>query len=320
MSIDSAVILHALESILTFIIIGGIGYFLAKRGWFTEESNALMSKLVMLVALPPYLLYNVTSVLTLDDLFKMGHGLIAPFTSMLLATGLSLLTAKAIHVPRTRRGVFCSSFSFSNSVLIGIPVNLALFGEKSLPYTLLYYFANTTLFWSIGNYLLASDSDKSKPKIFSMDTARKVLSPPLLGFLIGLVMLFLGVKLPPFLASTARHLGGLTTPLVMISIGVTLYHMGINRIRPSLELFFVALSRFVLSPFLIILVTWFVPIPDLMRKVFIIQASLPAMASIAMLTHYYETDVDYATVMVSATTLLSIVTIPFYMVLSTWLS
>ncbi len=41
-------------------------------------------------------------------------------------------------------------FAFSNSVFIGVPVSRALFGEAVLPYTLLYYLANTSLFWGRG--------------------------------------------------------------------------------------------------------------------------------------------------------------------------
>jgi len=42
---------------------------------------------------------------------------------------------------------------------------------------------------------------------------------------------------------------------------------------------------------------------------------LPAMVQIVVLSSFYKTDTEYATLVVSASTLLSIVTIPIFMVL-----
>ena len=55
--------------------------------------------------------------------------------------------------------------------------------------------------------------------------------------------------------------------------------------------------------------------PELMYKVFVIMASLPVMIQTVVLSSLYKTDTEYATLVVSATTLLSIITIPIYMVL-----
>ena len=57
------------------------------------------------------------------------------------------------------------------------------------------------------------------------------------------------------------------------------------------------------------------PMPELMYKVFVIMASLPAMVQTVVLSSLYQTDPEYATLVVSSTTLLSIITIPIYMVL-----
>jgi predicted permease len=318
MSIDFAIVTHALGSVLTFFIIGCIGYFLAKRGWFTESSNRLISKLLMQVALPVYLLYNINSILSKDDLAHLAKGILPPFISILATLAIALALARVAGIRPSRRGAFLTSCCFSNTMYIGLPVNVALFGEVALPYVLLYYFANCSQFWSIGNYLLASDNlSGPRTRFFSLDTVSKVFSLPMIGFLIGLAMLFIGVKLPPFLANTARLLGGMTTPLVLISIGVTLHDMGWERIRFDKDLVLICLCRFVVAPLLMVGLIRVFGLSDMMAKVFIIQASLPVMSSIPMLASFYGTDVEFATVSASSTTFFSLVTIPVYMVLVT---
>lgn len=313
MPIDLSGLVHALESVITFALIGAIGYYLAMKHWFTPESNLLITKLITLVALPPYLLYNVNSGLSKSELAHLAYGLVVPYISIILMLFLSMGAARLLRVQRNRYGIFCVSCCMSNTIYIGLPVNLALFGEAALPYVLLYYFANTTIFWTVGNYMLAADGEGTRTKIFSVATLKRIFSLPLIGFLAGLLLLALELKLPAILANTAKSLGGITTPMVLLSIGVTLRDMGISKIRPTMQLLFIIFSRFVVSTATMIALIHFIPLPDMMRKVFIIQATLPAMTSIAMLSGYYKSDVDFATVAVSATTILALFTIPFFM-------
>ena len=42
-------------------------------------------------------------------------------------------------------------FSFSNSMFIGFPVVSGIFGDPGIPYLMLFYLINTTLFWTLGS-------------------------------------------------------------------------------------------------------------------------------------------------------------------------
>lgn len=54
-------------------------------------------------------------------------------------------------------------------MFIGLPVNLALFGEKSIPAVMLYYMVNTTFFWTLGVHNIVQDTlsdTKNKTSVF----------------------------------------------------------------------------------------------------------------------------------------------------------
>lgn len=316
---DLSILAHALQSVMAFVLIGLLGYILAKRGWFAKETVDVIVKLVTQIALPMFLFHNINSVLKKDDLKNLVYvGL--PFVSIFLTLGISVVLARLLGVAPRRRGIFYTSCSFSNTIYIGIPVNLALFGEESLPYVLLYYFGNTSLFWTFGNYCLSSGGELAKTGLFSAGTAKKIFSPPLLGFLAGLLLLLVDVKPPLFIANASRYFGGIATPLVILLIGVTIFNFGFRNIRPSRELAAVVIMRMLVCPLIMVPLTMLFPVPDLMRKVFILQSSLPAMSMIATFGAYYKSDPDYATVTVAVTTLISMITIPLYMMfLAGWL-
>ena len=312
-------VLHAVQSVLTLFILGGAGYVLARAGWFSADSKALLPRLVTLVALPPYMIYNITGSMTRQELLDMFYGSAVPFISIFSVFGLSLFLARLIKPKPGRRGIFCTSFAASNTVFIGLPVNVALFGSEALPYVLLYYFANTLFFWTVGNYMLAADGKGPKPAIVSLSSLKQVFSPPLLGLFTGVGLVLAGLKLPPFLNSAAMHLGSLTTPLALMIIGITLQSMKLRQIKLDRDLLLIFFGRFILSPLSIILLSRLFPMPELMFKVFVMQASLPVVVSVGLLSSYYKSDVEFGTVAVSATTLAAMLTIPVYMLIVTFL-
>ena len=93
------------------------------------------------------------------------------------------------------RGIFQSTFTTSNTIFVGLPVTMALFGEEAIPYTLLYFFANTTFFWTLGNACIQADSKEfSYQQMFTLKTLRRIFSPPILGFLASLIILILNIN------------------------------------------------------------------------------------------------------------------------------
>lgn len=317
MQLNLSVIAPAVESVLTFFLIGWIGYVLASRGWFGDEFKQTAARLVTLVALPFYLVHNINSSMSKSDLGQLAYGLLPPYISILVMLGLGAILVRAAGIRRLRRGIFRTGIAFSNTMYIGLPINLALFGGESIPFVILYYFANTSLFWSVGNHLVAADGGREAKPILNADTARGIFSPPMLGFLAGLALLGLDLKLPSFLANTAKYLGDITTPLTILLTGAILRGLGLSRIKFDRDLILVLAGRFVASPLVMILsmilVGLLFPLPDLMRKVFIIQSSLPLMSSTTILVAYHKTDEEFATVAVSASILAAVFTIPLFM-------
>jgi len=196
---------------------------------------------------------------------------------------------------------------------MGMPVNIALFGEESIPYVLFYYAANTTLFWTIGIYSISKGSEGSKEKVFSMSTVKRIFSPPLKGFLAGMLLVIAGIKLPKFIIDSCKYIGNMTTPLSLLFIGITFSTIDMKGIRFDRDMAALLLGRFVIAPLVVYALTFLIPIPSLMTKVFIIQSAMPVIAQSAIAAKAYNADYQYATVMITVTTVLSILFIPVYM-------
>lgn len=308
-----------LQSILSIVIMISIGYILTSRGFLDEKTSSLFSKLVVNLALPCLMLSDMMSNFSKDKLFSLSSGLIIPFLSMIVTYLIAVIVSKLIKVNKGSIGTFKSMFFVSNSIFIGLPVNLALFGSSSVPFVLLYYIANTTFFWTLGVYGISKDGQNSSEGIFSIDTLKRIVSPPLLGFILALILIILNLQLPKFITDTCRYFGNLTTPLSMLFIGITLHSIKLNEIKVTKDMIALLIGRFFVSPLLIFLLAINFPLPLLMKKVFILQAAMPVMTNTSIVAKKYGANHKYATIMTVITTVLSIVFIPIYMLLMQYL-
>ncbi len=103
-----------------------IGYFLTARGWFNSHSSKVIAKVVTQVALPAYMIVTISSKFTAGMLLRLLPDLFFPVLSMMILFALSFLVCYLLKVPKSRKGTFKSMFFNSNTVFIGLPVNLAL--------------------------------------------------------------------------------------------------------------------------------------------------------------------------------------------------
>ena len=306
-----------LKSISGILVILGmilVGFVIDEKGWFDDKSRGLIAKLVTQIALPCYMLYTITQRFTSGDLLKMFPALRFPALSMVILLGIATAVAKIFAVRQARRGLFISMFFNSNTIFVGLPINQALFGDASIPYVLIYYMCNTTFFWTLGTYLIQRDGEV-EARFDLKNSVKKVLSPPLIGFILGLVMVMLQIKLPAFLASDLQYLGNLTTPLSMIFIGLSVSHVGVKQLVLGKDQLLILLGRFLVAPLLMATIVYWFPLPSLMKQVFIIQSAMPVMTNAPVVARLYGADSDYAAVMVTETTLVTMVVIPILMVL-----
>ncbi|MBM7643294.1 AEC family transporter [Streptococcus loxodontisalivarius] len=303
---------NSISGILIILLMVVLGYILAEKGWFDAKSSNLIARLVTQIALPCYMIHTITERFTAKELLEMLPNLSFPALSMLLLLALAVAIAQLFSVEKSHRGLFTSMFFNSNTVFVGLPINQALFGDDSIPYVLIYYMCNTTFFWTIGTYLIQRDGHRTAG--FSWrESFAKIFSPPLLGFFLGLLLVLLDIKLPRFLVSDLSYLGNLTIPLSMIFIGLSVSKAGLSQMKFQKGHLLILLGRFLLAPLLMMLILSMTDLPELMKKVFILQSAMPVMTNAPVVARLYGADSDYAAIMVTETTLLTLLVVPLLM-------
>lgn len=304
--------LTSLESIIPIIALIVLGYFLQVRGWFHNDFGNDLSKLIMNVAMPVSIFVSVLKYLTLEKLIGLSGGLIYTFVAFALGYIVAFLSVKAFKVAPGRRGTVINTFVNANTIFIGLPLNIALFGDDALAYFLIYYITNTISTWTLGVFLMTSDSKSGKKKQESHFDWKKLLPAPLLGFIVSVVFLIINIPLPSFVSSTLGYVGGLTTPLSLVYIGIVLAKAGIKTIRFDKDSIVALVGRFIVAPVLMFAVLKLMA-PGMVTaeyQTFMIQSATPALAVLPILANQGDGDVEFSTNIVTLSTVLFVIVIP----------
>ena len=308
------IFLTAVESVLSIVLIIALGFYLRNKGWFADSFAGNISKLIMNIALSASIFVSVLTYLTRDKLMALSDGLIYGALSIVFGYFIAWLMVKVLKVRRGRRGVFINTIVNANTIFIGLPLNIALFGEASMPYFLVYYVLNTVSTWAFGAFLIANDSTEPQPAHRQQFNWKKLLPAPLLGFLVALVFLLADIPVPSFIHSTLDYVGSIVTPLSLLYIGITLADAGLKSIRFDKDTIAALLGKFVLAPLIMVALIAaghsILPLPSLEAKTLIVQSSVSALAVLPILANEAKGDVRFATNVVTTSTILFMIAVP----------
>ena len=305
------------NTVSVLILMMGIGFFVAGKDWFKKNNGStILSKLVVNIIIPMNLLHKIiTAYSSPKEMLELVSGIPIPFISIGAMFLVAFIVAKSAKISLHRQGVFMNAAAMSNTVLVGIAVIEPLLGAETAPFSLIYYMINTIFFWTLGTYLIRKDGGDNS-KLFSLASLKKILSaPPFMAFLIGIFLVFTGIKVPFIIEDTLSRIAGCATPLSMVFIGSIIRSVPLKEYKLNKDFVMVFVSRFLISPLVMTALCLVAPIPVLMKQTFFLMSCMPVMTQCGIMSKEYEADYKFASLMVASTTAACMLLVPLYIYL-----
>lgn len=310
-------VLQSVKSVFTLMALILTGYFFTGKKWFGKTGMDFLSKFTVQVTVPCYMFYNIYGdIENRAALADLVMKLPVTFGSIIISLVVTALVGKLLHIGEGRRGTFVAAAGFSNVVFIGFPVIQALWGESITSIGVIYYMSSTLLFWTVGIQLLQKDSKVAEAGSGQvLKNLKKLLSPPIIGLIAGIIVVFLEVEIPDFILSPLGMLKGITSPLAMVFIGSVIRNMDIRTMKFGRDLYAALIIRFLFLPVVTAVFLRVMPIPSQMKEVFFVLSTMPSMTQMGIMAREYESDYEFACTVIAATTVISMLTIPVFMYL-----
>lgn len=311
MILRGVTLISGLISVLVIFLILSVGFWFTFRRFWPENTASVLSLLVVKIGAPALAIVSISDRFTRELLHASGFNLmiLILYTVLLFLTGKIL--AKVMHLETGEKTVFEVTFTFNNTIFIGLPINQIVFGHVGLPYLFTFYLVTLAGFWSLGAYELA----KASPLHAAGFSPKKIFSPGLIGVILGSVLVELNWSLPIGLDSALHYLGDLTVPLSLLVIGsnLVIFAHGIPKI--TLDEVMILVGKFLISPLYMFILLRLFHVEGLAFQVFMLTSTMPCHMQTSILAEHYGVEGAYASKLVSLSTLVCLITIPLYVTL-----
>lgn len=290
--------LAELFAVLAPVLIGaGIGYGWVRSG--QAYPTEFIARLVLNVG-TPCLVLSTLSRAEIDP-----HAFAQMAVACVLVTVLMGLVGLVLsRMFRQDWRVLVPAYLFSNSGNMGLPISLYAFGEQGLALSVAFFLVLAVAQFSVG--LALSGGRQSWKKMLG--------NPILISLAIALPILFFDLALPRWLDNSVELLGGMTIPLMLITLGVSLasirlQHIGNGLLLGALRILFGAALGWAVGAAL--------GLPLLVQGVLVVQSAMPVAVFNYLFAVQANRSPEQVASLVLCSTLLAFVLLP--LLLAWWI-
>ncbi|SHI08012.1 hypothetical protein SAMN02745823_02313 [Sporobacter termitidis DSM 10068] len=291
---------------ILFIMLA-LGYAANKFKVMTAESNKLISKLVVNIAMPCTILGSVFT----DDVTATGsdaaYFMLFSLVVFLVAFLVTLPLPRLLRAPKADGGMYRFMVAFGNVGFMGFPVIQAIFGAGAVFYVSLFNIAFSVLCFSVGIVMVSGKGEKFNPRLLVNSTM--VVS------LLTVIIFYTKLPVPAILKNTVELVGTMTTPSAMLVIGSTLACIPVREVFNEARIYAVTAVKLIVIPVLTWLVLRFFVADRLMLGVLVALSAMPTATNATMLSMEYGGNEQLASKGVFLTTLVSVASIPLLVIL-----
>ena len=293
--------------IFSIIIIFFLGVILRFSNLLKQEDADIFLRIVFYVSLPALILDNIPAVE-----INLNYFLLPIICSLIIIISflVSSLVVRYQKFEAKTQGVFIIGTMILN-LGFNVPFVLGAYGQEGFARATFFDIGNILLVLSLTYYIAQKYGASNGEEEVSFLNKKLLTSPPLIALAIGVILNFTGITFDTNVNYLLDLLGGLLTPLLMLSIGIY-FNPKLKRIFPVTQ---VILTRMGLGLILGIMFTLLLGLDDLSNKIIIISSAAPVGFNTLTYASLEELDKEFAAEILSFGIPIGIVTISLLLII-----
>lgn len=122
------------SSMATIVIMISLGYVLQIKGWFDKNFSTSIASLIIKIALPASIMISVLRFISREKMIEFVGSLGIPLLSIVVGYFVAWIIVQVFRIPNERKATVMNTIVNANTIFMGLPLNLSLFGEEAMPY------------------------------------------------------------------------------------------------------------------------------------------------------------------------------------------
>ena len=217
---------------------------------------------------------------------------------VIIALVISALFAKKLFENKKEYSIAMVAALIGNTGNLGIPLNIAIFGEASIPYTTVVNLMNVFVVYTIGVYFYSRGTFSVK------ESLKNILKLPILWAAFIAISLSVYGYRPSDTIMNMLMMGAYASMTMQLFLfGIYLYGTKIREINRTL-IGWVTAFKFLLLPLLAFVVLSFVDLDGMIKGIIFIELLMPLAVANVNLSSLYDCEPKIVTALVFITSLL----------------
>ncbi|MCB5230249.1 MAG: AEC family transporter [Candidatus Cloacimonas sp.] len=294
-----------LLQVVPIILLFVVGIILSRLKVLAKSDGDTLLKMSLYLSIPASVLLSMQRVVLEFQLFylPLAAGVVV-FSTYFIAK----LFTRWVKMESKQEGTFLLGCMIMNTAFM-LPFSLAAYDQEGFIRSALFDVGNVFLIFTF-IYYIAIRYGGVKGSNTSVWKKMATL-PPLWALIVGLILNLTKAKVPIAINNTLQFLANMTTPLVMVALGVY-FQPRVHNVKKISLVYLIRIIGGLLSGLLFIAVF---KVTGLNAKIIIASAAAPVGYNTLVLSQMEELDVEFAASLVSFSILLGIIYIPILILL-----
>ncbi len=296
------------QQVLILFILIAAGFVSRKINLIGESAVKGMTNLVLYFATPCVIITSFNDCKFNREML-IGLLLMAGIVVVIHIVSIAVATLCFGNRDTAKKAVFKVATVFSNCGFMSLPLQKAILGSDGVFYGAIYVAIFNIMVWTYG---LVTMSGNKK----DLSLKKLITNPGIVGVVIAVVIWVLNIHLPTVIYSPINYLGALNTPVPMIIIGCQLASANLKRAFTDRYSYLSMGLRLIIIPLVTLGVLVVLGVRGSMLVATVIATSAPSAATTTMFATKYNRDTSLSVSLVSASTLISMISMPVIVALA----
>lgn len=299
------------QQVLILFVLIAVGYICGKTKLINEAGSKVMADIVLYFVTPCVIINAFQREFDVTMLIKL---IVSAVCSALILFA-SVVVAQVLFRKQDphKASIYKFSTVFSNCGYMSLPLQQALLGEEGVFFGATFVAMFNIYVWSYGIITMKGKGEKGSG-------LKILINPGIIGTLIGVVLFLCSVTLPTIIAQPVVYLASLNSPVPMLIIGYYLSKADLKKAFTDKWSYVSMGLRLIVLPIVSLFVLLLCGIDGVLLVSLVISVASPVAAITTMMSAKYGHDTELSVSLVSASTLLSLVTMPLIVGFAQYLS
>lgn len=297
-------VVNALVPVFGLIL---IGWGLAVRGILTLEGGKALGTITFRVFMP-VLLFSGLARADLASALSPLLLLVYYVPAVLVFLGVNAIAHRRLGRPSCR-GL---AASYSNNVLVGIPLVTIMLGAESLVYLFAILAFHSLLLFAVQSFYNAFCAGGQREPVNWRGLLSSLANPLIIGLLLGGLLNLSGLTLPTPLWRLVDMLAAAALPAALLMLGISLTGY---RLHLGADMVLLTLTKLMVFPLLVLAAGLAVPgLTAEARTVLVLMAACPTGVNVLAFA-MGQSDTRIISSVIFLSTVLAVLTLPLWLIL-----